>query len=356
MRDGGRRSAALLLPRAPVGRRQLPHVPGRSEGRPAQAYRLLRHGGQGSAARPERRAAGGRDQFADGAQGAQGRAGIPADQPSARLPDLRPGRRMRPAGPDDGLRRRLVALRREQARRRGQVPRPAGQDLDEPLHPLHALHPLLDRGRRRLRARRDRPRRGHGDHALPRAHPHFRAAGQRRRSLPGRRADFAPDLVPCPAVGIFEDRDGRRDGRHRLGDPRRCARPRSRAHPAAGQRGDQRGVDLRQDPPHRRRPEDPAPRPALRADRRQADAGDLAAGLRRDRRQGQVDAALADRRAGRRSRQRRRDVRPQGADGPARRRQRRLSPGRREARSASSAAPATCSTRRSPASTKPTRS
>jgi ferredoxin len=48
-----------------------------------------------------------------------GRARIPADQPPARLPDLRPGRRMRPAGPVDGLRRRFVALRREQTRGRG---------------------------------------------------------------------------------------------------------------------------------------------------------------------------------------------------------------------------------------------
>ena len=219
---------------------------------------------------PEGRAAGGRDQFADGAQGAQGRDRIPADQPSARLPDLRSGRRMRPAGSGDGLRRRHFALRREQARGRGQVHRRAGQDVDEPLHPVHALRPLRHRGRRRFRTRRDRPRRGHGDHHLSRAGADLRAAGQRRRSLPGRRADLEADRVPCAAVGIRQDRVGRRDGRARLGDPHRLARPRSHAHPAARQRGDQRGVDLRQDPPRRRRPQDPAARPALRARRRQA--------------------------------------------------------------------------------------
>ncbi|WP_424361925.1 hypothetical protein [Methylocystis parvus] len=32
--------------------------------------------------------------------------------------------------------------RREQARGRGQVYRPAGQDRDDALHPLHALRPL----------------------------------------------------------------------------------------------------------------------------------------------------------------------------------------------------------------------
>ena len=45
----------------------------------------------------------------------------------------------------------------------------AGQDLDEPLHPVHALRPLRDRGRGRAGARRHRPRRGHGDHHLSRS-------------------------------------------------------------------------------------------------------------------------------------------------------------------------------------------
>ena len=49
----------------------------------------------------------------------------------------------------------------------------------------------------------------------------------------------------------------------RLGHPRRFARPRGDAHPAARQRGGERGVDLRQDPLHLGRPADPAPRPAL---------------------------------------------------------------------------------------------
>ena len=40
-----------------------------------------------------------------------------------------------------------------------------------------------------------------------------------------------------------------------LRDPRRYARARGGAHPAARQRGDQRGVDFRQDPPRRRRAE-----------------------------------------------------------------------------------------------------
>ena len=150
VRGRGRRNSALLLPRAAVDRRQLPDVPRRGEGRP-EAGGKLRLGRARLPSGPEGRAAGNLDAFADGEEGARRRDGIPADQPPAGLPDLRPGRRVRSAGPGDGLRRRHLALCREQARGRGQVSRRAGQDLDEPLHPVHALRPLL---RRSLPARR----------------------------------------------------------------------------------------------------------------------------------------------------------------------------------------------------------
>ena len=104
---------------------------------------------------------------------------------------------------------------------------------DEPLHPLHALHPLRDRGRRRRRPRRHRPRRGHGDHDLSRDRDALRAAGQRHRPLPGRRARPQALRLQRAAVGAHEDRVGRRHGRGRLGDPRRRPRPRGDAHPAA---------------------------------------------------------------------------------------------------------------------------
>ena len=69
-----------------------------------------------------------RTQSDEGDQGAEGRDGVPADQPPARLPDLRPGRRMPAAGPGGRLRRLGVALRRGKARRVPQGRRPA--DLD----------------------------------------------------------------------------------------------------------------------------------------------------------------------------------------------------------------------------------
>ena len=153
-------------------------------------------------------------------KGAPGRDGVPADQSSAGLPDLRPGRRVRSAGSGDGLWRRQLALSREQARGRGQISRRARQDLDEPLHPMHALRAIRDRGRGRPGARRDRSRRRHGDHLLSRACADLGIAGQCRRSLPGRRADREAYPVSCALVGIFQDRVGRRDGRARFGDPR----------------------------------------------------------------------------------------------------------------------------------------
>ena len=66
----------------------------------------------------------------------------------------------------------------------------------------------------------------------------------------------------------------------RLGDPRRYPRPRGDAHPAARQRGGERGMDFRQDPPRRRRPAHAAARPALHPRERQAARGVLDRGVR----------------------------------------------------------------------------
>ena len=59
-------------------------------------------------------------------------------------------------------------------------------------------------------------------------------------------------------VGAAQDREHRRDGCGGLGHPRRHARARGGAHPAAQQRRRERGVDLRQDAPRGRRPAAPS--------------------------------------------------------------------------------------------------
>src|ERR1051326_7276644 len=109
VRDRGRRDSALLLSRATVDRRQLPHVPGRA-GRLAETGGELRLGCARLPAWTEGRAAGGENPFADGAQSARRRDGVSADQSSARLSDLRSGRRMGSAGPVDGVRHRCQPL------------------------------------------------------------------------------------------------------------------------------------------------------------------------------------------------------------------------------------------------------
>ena len=63
----------------------------------------------------------------------------------------------------------------------------------------------------------------------------FGAAGQCRRPLPRRRAAAEALLLQGALVGAGQDRIDRRHGRAGLGDPRRHARARSDAHPAAHQ-------------------------------------------------------------------------------------------------------------------------
>ena len=167
-----------------------------SGGQEAVAGRVVRLGRARLPSRSEGRATRRQHQDADGEEGARRRDGIPADQPSARLPDLRSGRRMRPAGPGHGLRRRSFALRGQQAGGRGQVSRPARQDHHDAMHPLHALRPFRNRGRWCAGAWRDRARRGHGDHDLPRACDEVGNPGKRDRPLSGW---CAPLRSPMPS-------------------------------------------------------------------------------------------------------------------------------------------------------------
>ena len=160
-------------------RRQLPYVSG-GDGKIAKADRVLRHA--------RRRRHGDQDQHRDGAQGASRRARNAVDQPPARLPDLRSGRRMRSPGSDPLLRPRSFALQGEQARGRGQGSGPADRDPHDPLHPLHPLHPLFQRDRRRRGDGGHRSRRAYGGRHLGRESGHLRAFRQHDRHLPGRRA------------------------------------------------------------------------------------------------------------------------------------------------------------------------
>ncbi len=81
--------------------------------------------------------------------GAGRRDGIPAHQPSARLPDLRPGRGMPAPGPRGRLRQERLALHRRETRGAEQESGPAHLDRHDALHPLHALRALRPGARRR---------------------------------------------------------------------------------------------------------------------------------------------------------------------------------------------------------------
>ena len=122
-------------------------------------------------------------QLAQGDRGAEGDHGVPADQSPARLPDLRPGRGVRAAGPRHGLRSRRLALRRAQAGLQGQEPGAAGVDRHDALHPVHALRPLRPGDRGDPGARHDRPWRADADLDLHRAEHRPRAVRQHHRSV-----------------------------------------------------------------------------------------------------------------------------------------------------------------------------
>ena len=142
-RQAGRHPrAALLLPSVAAVAGGLPDVPGRG-GEGAQADAGLRHrGGRG---------AGGAREQRQRQEGARGRARAPAHQSPARLPDLRPGRRVRAPGlrvPGGPGRHPLRGVR--QAVQPGGGLRARHPLRPQPLHPLHPLR-ALHGGRRRGR-------------------------------------------------------------------------------------------------------------------------------------------------------------------------------------------------------------
>ena len=94
---------------------------------------------------------------------------------------------------------------------------------------------FCDRGRRCSGYRRDRARRGHGNHDLPAGSNRFGAVGQCDRPLPGGRVAVEALFLHRATLGIAQDRIHRCDGRDGLQYSRRFARARSDAVSAARQ-------------------------------------------------------------------------------------------------------------------------
>ena len=211
-----------------------------------------RHAEAGGVVHDDRDAGHGGQDPADlgrGRQGAAGRHGDAADQPPARLPGLRQGRRVPAAEPGDEQRPRRLALPRSQAHLpeadRDLVERPA---RSRALRAVPALHPLLRADRRRSVHRPARARSAAADRHLERGPVPVLLLGQHRADLPGRRADRCVLPVPRPPVRPDVHRLGVRALLVRLRTALRLAARQD--HPAAGRRGSrgQRGVELRQGP------------------------------------------------------------------------------------------------------------
>ena len=177
-----RARAALLLPPGTSGRRRVPHVPRRSrEG--AEARAVVRDVG--------RRRAGRARALGEGARGAQGRARDAAHQPSARLPDLRSGRRVRAAGLHVPGRARRGTLSRPEALQSGRGLRRRRDVHAEPLHPLHAVRAVHGRRRARSGAQRQRARRSRRASASSRGRT-SRTRGRATSSISARWARCSP--------------------------------------------------------------------------------------------------------------------------------------------------------------------
>ena len=129
-------------------------------------------------------------------------AGVPAHQPPARLPDMRPGWGVRASGlhlpgraPGHPVQSRL-----RQALQPGRRFRSRCAVRPEPVHPVHALRPVHGRrgegaGTERLRAGRPRL---HRDPPRGAARPPL--GGQRRGPLPGRLAPV--EGLPAQGTGL----------------------------------------------------------------------------------------------------------------------------------------------------------
>ncbi|CAA9251187.1 MAG: NADH-ubiquinone oxidoreductase chain G, partial [uncultured Blastococcus sp.] len=321
-RGGRRLRPPLLRPPAARAGGRLPAVPGRG-GRSAQAGGLLHdaghrgHGDPHPAHQPGRR------------QGAAGHDGAAADQPPARLPHLRQGRRVPAAEPGDRARAHRDPLRRREAHLSqagpDQHPDPA---RPRALRALRPVHPLLPAGRRRPVHRAVRAGRPGAGRDLPGRAVRVLLLGQHHADLPGRGADQRPVPLPRPPV-----RPAQRGQRLRallvgLLDAHRL--PARQGHPPPGRRrpGGQRGVDLRQGPlrvPLRQR-QPAADHPAGPGRRRHPAAGLVAGGLGRGRRRaaggarGRRGRRAARWPADRRGRLRLREVRPRGVGHQRRRR------------------------------------
>ena len=143
----------------------------------------------------------------------RGRDGIPPHQSSARLPDLRPSRRVpsprtiRPTRP-----RRLTLHRYEGEKTEKRRNRPAHPPRRRALHHVQPLHPLHGRSRCRSRPRLHPARHPHHPHRPSGPPAGLQLLAQHRRYLSRRRIDI--QRLPLPNARLVPQ--GNSDHRHEL--------------------------------------------------------------------------------------------------------------------------------------------
>ena len=162
-------------------------------------------------------------------EGAGRRPRVPADQPPARLPRVRQGRRVPAAGPDALLRPGREPLRRGEAplREADHDQRPRGP-RPRALHPLRPLHAVRRRGRRRHAHPLPGPRQPDPGQHLPRPPLRQLLQRQHRADLPGGRAHRHALPVQGPPVGPRPGREHLHDAA-RSGAARSCSRAATRS-------------------------------------------------------------------------------------------------------------------------------
>ena len=203
------------------------------------------------------------------------------NHPARRLPDLRPGRRVRPAGPGDGLRRLRLALHAENKR----------AVEDKYIGPL--VKTIMNRCIQCTRCVRfvtevagvpDLGAIGRGEDMEITTYLETAMGSE----LQGNVIDLCPVGALTSKPYAFQARPWELtktetiDAMDAVGSNIRVdvRGARGDAHPAAAQRRGERGVDLRQVALHLGRPQGPAARPAVREGERPAAPGDLARGVR----------------------------------------------------------------------------
>ncbi len=215
----------------------MPHLRGRDRGHAQAADRVQHPGGRRHGRAHARRACRG---------SSRGRVGAVPSQSSVGLPDLRQGRRVRPARLRDGVCARHLRRRGSEAvQAQGRGARSDDRPRRGAVHRLSALRSLRRYHRRRAAAGRQGARgaRHHRDRERPSLPPQLHR--KRDGAVSGRRADVADVPIQVAALGPKPHEDELHAVFGRVSAVRGRALRKAVAHDARGRRPHLRRLALR---------------------------------------------------------------------------------------------------------------